>query len=135
MPSSQKYLLNWQNISLELERAILLRLWELLPEKKSNTEEERAKRGTDRLLTTSLEHLEAAVPEDNSKLDFMRANKLLFFFFLNRSQLEFCHLRLKEGPEVNPSTEMWIFPLNISWKSSTFTYQKKKKKSVSLNRP
>lgn len=81
MPSSQKYLLNWQNISLELERAILLRLWELLPEKKSNTEEERAKRGTDRLLTTSLEHLEAAVPEDNSKLDFMRANKLLFFFF------------------------------------------------------
>lgn len=41
MPSSQKYLLNWQNISLELERAILLQLRELLPEKKINTEEKK----------------------------------------------------------------------------------------------
>lgn len=41
VPSSQKYLLNWQNISLELERAILLQLRELLPEKKINTEEKK----------------------------------------------------------------------------------------------
>lgn len=120
VPSSQKYLLNWQNISLELERAILLRLWELLPEKKINTEEERAKRERDRFLTTSLEHREAAVPEETPNWTSWEPINC-FFFFLNRSQLEFCHLSLKEGPEVNPSTEMWIFPLNISWKSSTFT--------------
>ena len=67
VPSSQKYLLKWQNISLELERAILLQLRKLLPEKKINTEEKRAKRRRDRFLATSLEHLEAAVLEDNSK--------------------------------------------------------------------
>lgn len=81
VPSSQKYLLNWQNISLELERAILLQLQKLLPEKKINTEEKRAKRQRDRFLATSLEHLEAAVLEDNSKPDFRRVNKLFFFFF------------------------------------------------------
>ena len=133
VPSSQKYLLKWQNISLELERAILLQLRKLLPEKKINTEEKRAKRRRDRFLATSLEHLEAAVLEDNSKPDFMRVNKLLFFFF-NRSQLEFCHIRLKEGPEVNPSTEMWILPL-INPRKVLLSLTKKKKKSVSLNRP
>ena len=85
MPSSQKYLLKWQNISLELERAILLQLRKLLPEKKINTEEKRAKRRRDRFLATSLEHLEAAVLEDNSKPDFMRVNKLLFFFLIEAS--------------------------------------------------
>lgn len=104
----------------------MLQLQKLLPEKKINTEEKRAKRQRDRFLATSLEHLEAAVLEDNSKPDFRRVNKLFFVFFFNRSQLEFCHIRLKEGPEVNPSTEMWILPL-INPRKVLLSLTKKKK--------
>lgn len=40
---------------------------EPLPENKINREERRAKRGRDRFLMTSLEHLGPAILEDNTK--------------------------------------------------------------------